>query len=242
MFPSFPYIEKMLDMKRVKEDQYDTRTCGTICHTTSLDCLSPDFDLPMAPYIISEPIKTWGQAHAFIAENIDSFGFVKTCYLSPKDWLDPPVFKNADDALTALMHSPRTTDCVTENQHIVMKQVRQYETQARCYIIADELQLVIGNMSQTLVMDFMDTHIFNIPFHYCCIELGSFDSGSCGTTEVIEINTINENLGVEPFEWEDIWHVVFDDPKTTTWCNPEGPTDSANSSGFPQFIRTAMSC
>lgn len=171
-----PFVESLKDPLLAKED-------GRMPNST-WDCHLDEFNLPMADHVISELCRTWKDVEDFISKHIHEYGFVKSCKFSPKDWKNPPIFESAKDALEALMHSNR---CYQLPYHVVMKKVRKYKSQARVFY-ATRPTLVCGNMDSELVRKFMEKYKWDIPFNYCCLELGeittSSDEGGDGASKV----------------------------------------------------------
>ena len=173
------------------------------------DCNLSCFNLPVAPFVIIEKCQTWNEVDK-ISRYIEDYPFVKTCEFSPKDWKDPPVFSDASSAVEALKNSNR---CHL-NRHIVMKKERQYSEQSRVYWCEDKPRLVCGNMEHCRVTDFLDRYHYDIPFHYCCIELGCGDN----QVEVIEINTFSTRCDPSPLDWKQDWEKILFSPKII-WCD-----------------------
>ena len=170
-------------------------------------CNANDWNLPTAPFIVSDQIQDWKQVQHFIEQNINSFPFIKTCDLSPKDWKNPPCFDTVESAMEALQNSTRTKYFLNKKcRHVIMKQKRNYTSQSRCFWNGDRLRVSIGNMSKNLVLKFFEIYQYSIPFHYCCIELGEFENGK---VELIEINSFGLTCGPDPLDWSQNWHELL---------------------------------
>ena len=189
------------------EDLVSDHECGGSYHPSQRDCLQGEYDLPFAPTVCSNIITSWPQAHIFIKKNVALYPFVKTCIMSPKDWNSPPVFASADDAMLALQNSTRTNRLVRDHLHIIMKQKRDYSCEARCFVVADKLKMVCGNMSHDVVIETFEKYKLVIPFHYCCLELGMV--ASTGQVECIEINKLGKDCCIAPFDYEQDWEKLF---------------------------------
>lgn len=179
------------------------------------NCHHDEWKLPLAPTVSSSILPDWDQVEAFIAQHIQTHPFVKMCEFSPKDVVDPPVFSSTKEALSALQNSVRTKDHVGA-RHIIMKARRSYSTQARCFWAADRLRVVCGNMSHPLVLRFFDTYKWDVPYHYCCVELGQLRD--TGDVEVIEINSFSVRCDPAPLSWSQDWYLLFF-AEQVHWCD-----------------------
>ena len=89
------------------------------------DCHLDEFNLPMTDYIISPELKSWEEVEEFISTNIKEYPFIKTCYASPKDWINP-IFTDVKTAIYALQYSQRTCNFLLEHcNHIVMNKTKK---------------------------------------------------------------------------------------------------------------------
>lgn len=186
------------------------------CLQNTWDCNAEDWFLPMAPFVCSHStFESWEQVSNFINCHIKDYPFVKFCNLSPKDWKSPPVFNSTHEAVTALQNSERTT----LGFHIVMKKKRNYIGEARCFISGDKVTCVIGNIEKEKVQAFLNQHKFDIPFSYCCLEIGLYYSDQRREKiEVIEINFFGELCSPHPLTWEENWYdLIF--RKETLWIS-----------------------
>lgn len=186
-------FDKLYNPKMKEED-------GRMPHAT-WDCNLDTVNLPMAHTVCSPICNTWEEVREFVAKHLDTHQFVKTCQFSPKDW-GKPVFKTVDAAMEALQQSTRTR----LGRHIVMKAARTYTSESRCFYAADKLRAVCGDMDHQLVTEFFEKYKWDIPFHYCCIELGHSESSG---VELIEINTFTELCDPAPLQWSQDWHTLF---------------------------------
>lgn len=202
-------IRKFFNQKLKQED-------GKMPEST-WDCHLNEFNLPKAPFVCSEKVlNTWKDVEEFVSTHIKDYPFVKTCEFSPKDWIDPPVFQSVENAMIALKNSNRTV----LGRHIVMKKERKYISQARCFWAQDKLRVVCGNMNHDLVLEFFKRFEYDIPFHYCCVELGEYEcsQNSNSTVEMIEINTFSELCDPTPLDWSQDWNTLFF-AETVCWCD-----------------------
>jgi hypothetical protein len=187
------------------------------------DCNLDEWYIPKAPSIISENLSGWKEMEKFIRKNIKKYPFVKGCRLSPKDWLDPPVFESVKSCMEAFKNSSRTNNMFILNnygeyknkcRHVVMKAKRVYINQSRCFWNGDKLRVVCGNIDHDLVTEFFKVHKYDIPFHYCCLEIGLYSP--MNQIELIEINTFGILCDPTPFVWSQNWYeLLFSD--NTIW-------------------------
>lgn len=190
------FIRRLCDPYLLKEDEEGGLTNNQCYHTVS--CHSDEWNLPIASWVCCSEK---GINKEFIERHIAQYPFVKMCRFSPKDWKNPPVFDSSEEAIMALTNSVRTRD-VLDTQHLVMKIKREYVSQSRCFWAADRLRVVCGNMDKSQVQQFFERYNWDIPFHYCCVELGETANS---TVEVIEINSFTEHCDPTPLEWSQNW-------------------------------------
>ena len=197
------FVENLKVERLVKED-------GKMPESTWC-CHLNEYNLPMADFVISpKKCQNWEEVSDFIERHIADYPFVKTCQFSPKDCASPPVFKTTTEAIAALKQSTR---CHLD-RHIIMKKVRNYSTQSRIYWAGGKARVACGNMEHKYVEEFLQKHKYDIPFHYCCVELGREST----TTELIEFNTFGTLCDPAPLEWSQDWHNIFY-AKDIVWCD-----------------------
>lgn len=194
------FVESLKDPKMLDDD-------GPMPEST-WDCHLHEFNLPLPPYVVSELCMTWEVVELFIDKHIKDYPFVKTCQFSPKDWVNPSIFKNTKDAMLALKNSSR---CLL-NRHIVMKKQRAYNGQSRIYYAGGNPRVVCGNLERKLVDEFIETHKYDIPFNYCCVEIGLCTVNDKLKVELIEINTCTTLCDPAPLDWSQDWEkILFSD-------------------------------
>lgn len=164
-----------------------------------------DYDLPYVPYIITKDVlKNEDNLRKFIKENIKEYPFIKTCLLSPKDACSC-IFTDVEYAVEIISKgSIRTSDW--KKQHLVMKKVRNFIQEYRCYIINDNLRAIVSlkelDINQKYkIQSFLNKYKYNLP-HTICIEVGESDEYGM---EVIEMNPLGPDMscGIDPFKWEE---------------------------------------
>jgi hypothetical protein len=201
------YLQQLYEPRLLEED-------GTLPQAL-WNCHHEEWKVPMAPTVSSTILPDWDHIKDFIEQNIQTHPFVKTCEFSPKDVVDPPVFTCTEDAIRALKNSLRTKHMVGA-RHIIMKARRNYVTQARCFWASDQLRVVCGNMAHELVLRFFDTYKWDIPYHYCCVELGQLRGTD--DVEVIELNSFSVRCDPAPLSWSQDWYVLFF-AQQVHWCD-----------------------
>lgn len=176
------------------------------------DCKLDDFsqDLPIVPFVKSKLIRDEKMLKEFISQHISEYGFVKTCRFSPKDVSDC-CFTDTNKAVEAIVNSERTKKY--KGHHIVMKKIRHFTQEFRCFWYNDKLRVVVSKESISKDMrkrltEFFEKYKYSIPFHNCCIELGLSKDYDI---EIIEFNSLGPDLicDVSPLEWSQNWEIIM---------------------------------
>jgi hypothetical protein len=145
--------------------------------------------------------------------------FIKTCEFSSKD-VRIPIFDNeenvAEKVFKELKSSNRTNNY--EERHLIIKVVRNFMIEARCYIYKDKLCVIIskGDLAEykESILDFYKKYKFDIPYHCCCMEIGINDKSKNSNfpeIEVIEFNSLGPDLicDISPLSWDQDWELFL---------------------------------
>lgn len=138
--------------------------------------------------------------------NNPNYKFVKSCFMSPKDIRNPPIFESSKDLIDVLNRSSRTRDWKSQC-HLVFREVRNYIYTARCFWYRDKLTAVTcdynniyepNNIKENII-SFFSNHL--IPYHNCVVDIGILETG----IELIEINCFGSDLPVSArmFDWKE---------------------------------------
>lgn len=169
--------------------------------------------LPTAPSIIQE-YTTLQQLKTKIDQHLPTYPFIRLCSMSSKD-IGIPIFRSTEAAILGLQNSERTKDFIptldtplSKPHHIMLRQERNFDWEARCFWSKDKLRAVslseaYDQDKEKAILQFFNIWKYEIPYHSAIIDLGMTQDG----VELIEFNPFGPDLTATAgrFSWyEDI--------------------------------------
>lgn len=151
---------------------------------------------------------------------IEAYPFVKSCGMSPKDIIDPPVFDSSDidlnveNAMMALCQSIRTIDIV--NMHLFMREKLEFVIESRCWVRLDKLRAVSSGDDITqyydLIVEFFTKHMEHFPYFTAIVDIGITAEHK---VYLIEFNTFGPDMIATAgnFSWYEDIAILLNAPK-----------------------------